>query len=113
MPSALGATGPRPAAPPSPTEWPALSAPKAGAGHYLEVGLGSGSLAAGASTGEIQLRPSKTDGSNVDEADDYSAPPTLPSPTPPSRRLHGLGPRLGRGVVSGPGSAEAARYLDR
>ncbi|MFC9675743.1 hypothetical protein [Streptomyces sp. NPDC056949] len=113
MPSALGATGPRSAAPPSPTEWPALIAPKAGADHYLEVGFGSGSLAAGASTGEIQLGPSKTDGANVDEADDYSRATNTASPTPPSRRLHGLGPRLGRGVVSGPGSAEAARYLDR
>jgi hypothetical protein len=50
--------------------------PSAGAGqgadHYLEVGFGSGSLAAGASTGEIQLRLNKTDWSNFDEADDYS-----------------------------------------
>ncbi|SCF56642.1 glycoside hydrolase family 6 protein [Streptomyces sp. Ncost-T10-10d] len=44
----------------------------AGASHYLEVGFGSGSLAAGASTGEIQLRLNKTDWSNFDEADDYS-----------------------------------------
>ncbi|MDF6042177.1 endo-1,4-beta-xylanase [Streptomyces sp. JH14] len=48
------------------------SSPKAGADHYLEVGFGSGSLAAGASTGEIQLRLSKTDWSNFDETDDYS-----------------------------------------
>ncbi|MFF1258563.1 MULTISPECIES: hypothetical protein [unclassified Streptomyces] len=72
MPSALGATGPRSAAPPSPTEWPALSAPKADADHHLEVGFGSGSLAAGASTGELHLRPSKTGGSNFDKADEYS-----------------------------------------
>jgi cellulose 1,4-beta-cellobiosidase len=44
----------------------------AGASHYLEVGFGSGSLAAGASTGEIQLRLNKTDWSNFNEADDYS-----------------------------------------
>ncbi|MFD0024304.1 glycoside hydrolase family 6 protein [Streptomyces sp. NPDC058382] len=44
----------------------------AGASHYLEVGFGSGSLAAGASTGEIQLRLNKSDWSNFDEADDYS-----------------------------------------
>ncbi|MFD9602527.1 glycoside hydrolase family 6 protein [Streptomyces sp. NPDC059970] len=44
----------------------------AGASHYLEVGFSSGSLAAGASTGEIQLRLNKTDWSNFNEADDYS-----------------------------------------
>lgn len=44
----------------------------AGASHYLEVGFGSGTLAAGASTGEIQLRLNKGDWSNFDESDDYS-----------------------------------------
>lgn len=44
----------------------------AGASHYLEVGFGSGTLAAGASTGEIQLRLNKSDWSNFNEADDYS-----------------------------------------
>ncbi|MEV6164584.1 glycoside hydrolase family 6 protein [Streptomyces sp. NPDC052052] len=44
----------------------------AGASHYVEVGFGSGTLAAGASTGEIQLRLNKTDWSNFDETDDYS-----------------------------------------
>lgn len=44
----------------------------AGASHYLEVGFGSGTLAAGASTGEIQLRVNKSDWSNFNEADDYS-----------------------------------------
>ncbi|WNI26080.1 glycoside hydrolase family 6 protein [Streptomyces sp. ITFR-16] len=44
----------------------------AGASHYLEVGFGSGTLAAGASTGEIQLRLNKSDWSNFDESDDYS-----------------------------------------
>ncbi|MFD6422030.1 cellulose binding domain-containing protein, partial [Streptomyces sp. NPDC060198] len=43
-----------------------------GATHYLEVGFGSGTLAAGASTGEIQLRINKSDWSNFSEADDYS-----------------------------------------
>ena len=45
-----------------------------GAGHYLEAGFtgAAGSLAAGASTGEIQLRLNKTDWSNFDETDDYS-----------------------------------------
>lgn len=50
----------------------AASTPKAGADHYLEVGFTSGSLAPGTSTGEIQLRLSKTDWSNFDESDDYS-----------------------------------------
>ncbi|MEU9094965.1 glycoside hydrolase family 6 protein [Streptomyces sp. NPDC087901] len=44
----------------------------AGASHYLEVGFGSGTLAAGASTGEMQLRLNKSDWSNFSEADDYS-----------------------------------------
>ncbi|MFC8230369.1 endo-1,4-beta-xylanase [Streptomyces sp. NPDC057287] len=46
--------------------------PKTGADHYLEVGFSGGSLAPGASTGEIQLRLNKTDWSNFDESDDYS-----------------------------------------
>ncbi|MFI8790459.1 glycoside hydrolase family 6 protein [Streptomyces sp. NPDC055105] len=50
----------------------ASGSPAAGASHYLEVGFGSGTLAAGASTGEMQLRFNKTDWSNFDEADDYS-----------------------------------------
>ncbi|MGW0938398.1 glycoside hydrolase family 6 protein [Streptomyces sp. NPDC002666] len=44
----------------------------AGASHYLEVSFGSGTLAAGASTGEIQMRLNKSDWSNFNEADDYS-----------------------------------------
>ncbi|MYQ80456.1 hypothetical protein GTW64_25400 [Streptomyces sp. SID4923] len=44
----------------------------AGASHYLEVGFTGGSLAPGASTGEIQLRFNKSDWSAFDEADDYS-----------------------------------------
>ncbi|WP_328891401.1 glycoside hydrolase family 48 protein [Streptomyces sp. NBC_00316] len=51
-----------------------VSSPKTGADHYLEVGFtgGAGSLAAGASTGEVQLRLNKSDWSNFNEADDYS-----------------------------------------
>ncbi|MFE9780799.1 glycoside hydrolase family 6 protein [Streptomyces sp. NPDC005775] len=44
----------------------------AGASHYLEVSFGSGTLAPGASTGEIQMRLNKSDWSNFSEADDYS-----------------------------------------
>ncbi|MFE4918744.1 glycoside hydrolase family 48 protein [Streptomyces sp. NPDC056661] len=51
-----------------------VSSPKTGADHYLEVGFtgGAGSLAAGVSTGEVQLRLNKSDWSNFNEADDYS-----------------------------------------
>lgn len=49
-----------------------MDTPKAGADHYLEVGFGSGSLAPGASTGEIQMRLNKSDWSVFDESDDYS-----------------------------------------
>ncbi|WP_432177370.1 hypothetical protein [Streptomyces sp. NBC_00063] len=74
--------------------------------------FGSGSLAADASTGEIQLRPSKTDWSNSDEADDYrrAADTAFTDAHPPPT---GARPRLGRGAASRPGPAEAARYLDR
>ncbi|MFJ6793971.1 glycoside hydrolase family 6 protein [Streptomyces sp. NPDC091268] len=46
--------------------------PAAGASHYLEVSFGSRTLAAGASTGEMQLRLNKSDWSNFNEVDDYS-----------------------------------------
>ncbi|MGW2563671.1 hypothetical protein ACWCXB_31495 [Streptomyces sp. NPDC001514] len=42
------------------------------ADHYLKVNLSGGSLAAGASTGEIQLRVHRSDRSNFNEADDYN-----------------------------------------
>lgn len=52
----------------------AVSSPRTGADRYLEVGFtgGAGTLAAGASTGEIQLRLNKSDWSNFDESNDYS-----------------------------------------
>ncbi|MFR9787202.1 endo-1,4-beta-xylanase [Streptomyces sp. MB22_4] len=52
----------------------ALSSPKSGADHYVEIGFtsGAGTLAAGANTGDIQSRISKTDWSNFSESDDYS-----------------------------------------
>jgi hypothetical protein len=49
-----------------------LATPVAGADRYLEISFTAGSLAAGASLGEIQARFNKTDWSNFNEADDYS-----------------------------------------
>ncbi len=49
-----------------------LSTARTGADAYLEVGFTSGSLAPGASTGEIQLRLAKTDWSSFGQADDHS-----------------------------------------
>ncbi|MFI5976099.1 glycoside hydrolase family 6 protein [Streptomyces sp. NPDC051452] len=49
-----------------------LPSARTGADHTLDVAFGSGSLAAGASTGDIQLRLAKSDWSNFNEADDYS-----------------------------------------
>lgn len=50
---------------------PAGSA-RPGADHYLEAGFTGGTLAPGASTGEMQLRFNKADWSSFDETDDYS-----------------------------------------
>ncbi|QIY66745.1 glycoside hydrolase family 6 protein [Streptomyces sp. RPA4-2] len=50
----------------------AVSPSRTGADHYLEVGFTSGSLAAGADSGDLQLRMAKSDWSNFDESDDYS-----------------------------------------
>ncbi|MEV0784391.1 glycoside hydrolase family 48 protein [Streptomyces sp. NPDC050423] len=52
----------------------AAAGPGTGADRYLEVGFtgGAGTLAGGASTGELQLRLNKSDWSNFDESDDYS-----------------------------------------
>ncbi len=51
-----------------------LAAPTAGANHYLELGFtsGAGSLAAGASTTDIQSRFAKTDYSAFDQTNDWS-----------------------------------------
>lgn len=49
-----------------------LATPVAGADAYIEVAFTGGSVAAGADTGEIQLRVSRTDWQQVNEANDYS-----------------------------------------
>ncbi|WP_328665080.1 glycoside hydrolase family 6 protein [Streptomyces sp. NBC_00328] len=50
----------------------AVSPSRTGADHYLEVGFTSGSLTAGADSGDLQLRMAKSDWSNFDESNDYS-----------------------------------------
>jgi cellulose 1,4-beta-cellobiosidase len=50
----------------------AVSPARANADMYVEVGFTGGSLAAGATTGDIQLRFAKSDWSAFNEADDYS-----------------------------------------
>ncbi|WP_255306546.1 cellulase family glycosylhydrolase [Streptomyces sp. Wb2n-11] len=49
-----------------------LATAVSGADAYLEVSFTGGSLAAGGNTGDIQLRMSKADWSNFNEANDYS-----------------------------------------
>ena len=53
----------------------ALATRSSTADHYLDVSFGSGSLAPGASTGDIQLRLNRQDWQQVDQANDYSFAP--------------------------------------
>ncbi|WP_029291552.1 cellulose binding domain-containing protein [Cellulomonas sp. HZM] len=49
-----------------------ISPAVAGADRYLEVGFTSGSLAAGGSTGDLQLRYYRSDWQRITQSDDYS-----------------------------------------
>ncbi|HEX6290786.1 MAG TPA: cellulose binding domain-containing protein [Herpetosiphonaceae bacterium] len=53
-----------------------LTTPRTTADYYLEVGFTGGTLAPGASTGEIQNRFSKSDWTTYTESNDYSFDPT-------------------------------------
>jgi hypothetical protein len=53
-----------------------LATPKASADYYLELGFSGGTLAPGASSGEIQSRIAKSDWSDYSESGDYSFDPT-------------------------------------
>ncbi|MDG4824078.1 glycoside hydrolase family 44 protein [Asanoa sp. WMMD1127] len=55
-----------------------LATARPGADAYLEVGFTAGTLAANASTGQIQLRLAKSDWSRFAEADDHSYRPNAP-----------------------------------
>jgi hypothetical protein len=50
----------------------ALNPPVSGADSYLEIGFTGGTLAAGASTGEVLVGVNKTDWSDFDQRNDYS-----------------------------------------
>ena len=78
-----------------------LADPTPTADHYLEVGFSGGSLAPGASTGDMQLRMNAAGWSPVNQADDYSFNAAQTSYGPTQTITFSVGGTLVSGVAPG------------